>query len=95
MSNLSTLPDRAKTVHNRRGTIFGYVTNGDDEERTARNEADGLKLTIAGLNSAGNKEQEPPRPLPPPEPHPPRRPWPGTNKKLEPTKHANGACHEP
>ena len=36
--------DRVKIVHNSRKIIFGYITNDDDEERTARNEADDLLL---------------------------------------------------
>ena len=57
MSNLPTLLDWAKTVHNSRETLFGYVTNKDDKERTTRNEGDGLESTIAGLNSAEKEEQ--------------------------------------
>ena len=96
MSNLPMSPDRVKTVHNSRGTICGYVTNDNDEERTACDEANDLKLIIAVLSRADQDEQEFSRPLPPPEPPPPPRrwPWPGTNKTSEPTKHVNGADHE-
>ena len=82
-------PNRAKTVHNSRETIFGYVTNNDNEERTARNEANDLKSIIAVLGSAEQDKQEVPRPLPPPElpPPPPRWPWSGTNKKQILPKH--------
>ena len=97
MSNLPTLSDRAKPVHNSRKANFGYVANGnDEEERTARDEANDLEAIIAVLSSEEQDEQEPPRLLPPPEPPPlpPRRPWPGTNEKPEPTKYVNGSCQE-
>ena len=52
MNNLPTPPDRAKTVHNSRIVIFDYVANDDDdEERTARDEANDLEAIIAFLSS--------------------------------------------
>ena len=80
MRNQPTPSDRAKTVHNSHETIFGYVTNDDDEGRTTRDETNDLESIIAVPGSAEQDEQEFPRPLRPPEPPPPlpRRPCPGT-----------------
>ena len=63
MSNLPTPSDRAKTVYNGRETIFGYMTDDDDKERTAFDEANDLKTIIDTLTSAKQDEQEVPRPL--------------------------------
>ena len=51
MSNLTTPSDGAKAVCISRKIIFGYVANDDDEERTALDEANDLKLIIAALSS--------------------------------------------